>query len=215
MGDWGEKVNGEFAFLYHSHDIFARKSWIFRTQIQAIHSIAKGTKMKEYVILVDENDNEIGLEEKLKAHEDAKLHRAFSIFIFNSKGEMLLQQRACDKYHSGCLWTNATCSHPRPGEKVEQAAHRRLLEEMGFDTELKKAFHFIYKAEFDHGLTEHELDHVFIGYYDGMINLNFEEADDYKWIDLESLQKEMMKSPYNYTVWFKIALDRVLSFLKN
>jgi isopentenyl-diphosphate delta-isomerase len=167
--------------------------------------------MKDYVILVDENDNEIGIEEKMKAHEDAKLHRAFSIFIFNSKGEMLLQQRACDKYHSGCLWSNATCSHPRPGEQVEQAAHRRLKEEMGFDTELKKEFHFIYKADFDHGLTEHEFDHVFLGQYDGPINLNADEADDYKWIDLESLQQDIKRNPDDYTVWFKIAFDRVLN----
>lgn len=167
--------------------------------------------MKDYVILVDENDNEIGIEEKMKAHEDAKLHRAFSIFIFNSKGEMLLQQRACDKYHSGCLWSNATCSHPRPGEQVEQAAHRRLKEEMGFDTELKKEFHFIYKADFDHGLTEHEFDHVFLGQYDGPINLNKEEADDYKWTDLESLQQDIKRNPDDYTVWFKIAFDRVLN----
>ena len=128
---------------------------------------------------------------------------------------MLLQKRSRDKYHSGCLWTNATCSHPRPGEDVEKAAHRRLQEEMGFDTDLKKAFHFIYRAEFDHGLTEHEFDHVFIGQYDGPVNLNSDEADDYKWIDLESLQKEMKDSPDNYTIWFKIAFNRVLSFLKN
>ena len=171
--------------------------------------------MEEFVVLVDENDNEIGIAEKMKAHEDAKLHRAFSIFIFNSNGEMLLQQRACDKYHSGCLWTNATCSHPRPGENVEQAAHRRLQEEMGFDTELNKAFHFIYKAEFDHGLTEHELDHVFIGEFDGPINLNPIEADDFMWIDLETLQNEIKENPEKYTVWFKIALDKVLTFLEN
>jgi isopentenyl-diphosphate delta-isomerase len=169
--------------------------------------------MKEYVILVDENDIEIGIEEKMKAHEDARLHRAFSIFIFNSKGEMLLQQRAGKKYHSAYLWTNATCSHPRPAEKVEQAAHRRLQEEMGFDTELNHAFYFIYKAEFDHGLTEHEFDHVFIGHYDGPIKLNSEEADDYKWIDLKTLQHDLKENPENYTVWFKIAVDKVLTRL--
>lgn len=166
--------------------------------------------MKEYVILVDENDNEIGIEEKMKAHEDAKLHRAFSIFIFNTKGEMLLQQRACEKYHSGCLWTNATCSHPRPGENVEHAAHRRLQEEMGFDCELKKEFSFIYIAEFDHGLTEHEFDHVFIGSYDGAVKPNSAEADDYKWIDLETLKKDIHDHSENYTVWFKIAFDKVM-----
>jgi len=171
----------------------------------------QGIKMKEFVILVDENDNEIGIEEKMKAHEDARLHRAFSIFIFNSNGEMLLQQRACDKYHSGCLWTNACCSHPRPGETVEQAAHRRLMEELGFDTDMRKAFHFIYKAEFDHGLTEHEFDHVFIGQYDGSINSNPDEVEDFKWIDLETLHKEMKENPDDYTVWFKIALDKFLN----
>ncbi len=170
--------------------------------------------MTEFVVLVDEHDNEIGIEEKMKAHQGAKLHRAFSIFIFNLKGEMLLQQRARDKYHSGCLWTNATCSHPRPGENIEQAAHRRLFEEMGFDTELKKTYHFIYKAEFDQGLTEHEFDHVFIGQYDGPINLNYEEADDYKWIDLETLQKDLKANPDKYTVWFKIAFDKVLKMQK-
>ena len=169
--------------------------------------------MKEFVILVDENDNEIGIEEKMKAHEDAKLHRAFSIFIFNSKGDMLLQQRACGKYHSGCLWTNATCSHPRPGENVAQAAHRRLKEEMGFDTELNKAFDFIYKAEFDHGLTEHEFDHVFIGNYDGSIHLNSDEADDYNWLDLKTLQKDIAENPESYTIWFKIAFERVLKHI--
>lgn len=171
--------------------------------------------MREFVVLVDENDNEIGIQEKIKAHKDAKLHRAFSIFIFNSEGEMLLQQRACDKYHSGCLWTNATCSHPRPGENIEQAAHRRLQEEMGFDTELTKSFDFIYKAEFDQGLTEHEFDHVFLGQYDGPIKLNAEEAEDYKWIDLNTLKKEIKDNPDRYTVWFRIALDRVLNFLNN
>jgi len=170
--------------------------------------------MREFVILVDENDKEIGIEEKMKAHEDAKLHRAFSIFIFNSKGEMLLQQRACGKYHSGCLWTNATCSHPRPGEIVEQAAHRRLQEEMGFDTDLDKAFDFVYKAEFDHGLTEHEFDHVFIGNYDGPIHLNSDEADDYNWIDLKTLQKDIAENPDSYTVWFKIAFERVLEHIE-
>lgn len=166
--------------------------------------------MKEYVVLVDENDNEIGIEEKIKAHEDAKLHRAFSIFIFNSKGDMLLQQRACDKYHSGCLWTNATCSHPRPGEDVEQAAHRRLQEEMGFDCDLTKEFSFVYKAEFDHGLTEHEFDHVFIGKYDGLVHPNSDEAEDYRWIDLEMLKKDMQQQPEKYTVWFKIAFEKVM-----
>lgn len=170
--------------------------------------------MKEMVILVDENDNEIGIEEKIKAHQDAKLHRAFSIFIFNSKGEMLLQQRSCGKYHSACLWTNATCSHPRPGEKIEQAAHRRLKEEMGFDADLHKAFDFIYKAKFDHGLTEHEFDHVFTGQYDGPIILNSDEAEDYKWVHLEALKKDLNHNPDDYTVWFKIAFEKVEKIIR-
>src|SRR4030042_2763439 len=121
----------------------------------------------EKIILVDENDREIGTEEKLKTHEQGKLHRAFSIFVFNSKGELLLQRRAKGKYHSGGLWTNTCCSHPREGEKLEEAVHRRLKQEMGLDCPLKEAFSFIYKVRFENGLFEHELDHVFIGRVDG------------------------------------------------
>ena len=167
------------------------------------------------VILVDENDNEIGVEEKIKAHEDGKLHRAFSIFIFNSNGEMLLQQRAKNKYHSGGLWTNACCSHPRPNEKIEDAVHSRLMEEMGFDTELKEVFSFIYNAKFDNGLTEHELDHVFIGRYNGEVKPNPEEADDYKWAKIEWLENDVKLHPDKYTVWFKIALPKVIKHLKD
>ena len=170
--------------------------------------------MKETLILVDNNDNEIGTEEKMKAHEDAKLHRAFSVFIFNLKGEMLLQQRAVSKYHSGGLWTNSCCSHPRPGEEVTAAAHRRLMEEMGFDCEIEKKFHFIYKAEFDHGLTEHELDHVFMGKYNGEIIPNPEEVENYKWIKTDELINDIELNPDKYTVWFKIALKEVLNYLK-
>ena len=166
--------------------------------------------MKEMVILVDKDDNEIGLEEKIKAHKQGKLHRAFSVFIFNSKAEMMLQQRDDKKYHSGGLWTNACCSHPRAGEDVEQAAHRRLKEEMGFDCDINKAFDFIYKAELDHELIEHELDHVFIGNYNGEVTLNPDEAKDCKWISVEDLKIDVQKNPAMYTEWFKIAFNEVL-----
>ncbi|MCK4800281.1 isopentenyl-diphosphate Delta-isomerase [Candidatus Parcubacteria bacterium] len=165
--------------------------------------------MSEEIILVDKNDQEIGTEEKMKVHQDGKLHRAFSIFVFNSRNEMLLQKRAEAKYHCGGLWTNTCCSHPRKGESLEKATHRRLQEEMGFDCELKEIDSFIYKAEFDNGLTEHEYDHIFTGKFDGKPNLNPEEADDYKWIDLNSLKKEIKKNPENFTVWFKIAMKNI------
>ncbi len=167
--------------------------------------------MEEKVILVNKNDNQIGTLEKIKAHQQANLHRAFSVFIFNTKGEMLLQQRAKNKYHSAGLWTNACCSHPRPGEETEYAAHRRLQEEMGFDCKLEKTFHFIYKTAFDHGLTEHELDHVFIGQYNGAVVPNPVEVEDYKWINLESLKKQIKENPDIFTSWFKIAFDEVLN----
>ena len=167
--------------------------------------------MSEMVILVDEQDNQIGTEEKIRAHEMAQLHRAFSIFIFNTSGEMLLQQRARSKYHSGGLWTNACCSHPRPGEDIEQAAHRRLEEEMGFDCVLKKVFHFIYKVELDHGLTEHEFDHVFVGKYIGPINPNPQEVENFKWISIDDLKSDIAHRPEHYTVWFKIALNEILA----
>ncbi len=166
--------------------------------------------MQEKVILVDERDVEIGLEEKMKAHEQALLHRAFSVFIFNLQGEMLLQQRAMSKYHSGGLWTNACCSHPRPHEPVERAAHRRLQEEMGFDCPLHHSFHFIYRAELDRGLTEHELDHVFIGTYHGIISPDPGEVAGYRWMNLDVLKADVMKNPQQYTVWFRIALQEVL-----
>jgi len=171
--------------------------------------------MNEMVILVDETDKEIGTEEKIKTHKEGKLHRAFSIFIFNSKGEMLLQKRAKSKYHSGGLWSNACCSHPRPKEDIEQAAHRRLMEEMGFDCDLQESFDFVYKANLDHDLTEYEFDHVFIGKYEGKIKLNPEEAEDFKWVNIDALKGDVEKHPEKYTVWFKCALTEVLSFLSS
>lgn len=164
----------------------------------------------EFVVLVDENDVVQGTMEKMEAHEKGLLHRAFSVFIFNKKGEMLLQQRAFSKYHSGGLWTNACCSHPREGESYSDAAHRRLMEEMGFDCELDEAFHFIYKKELDKGLTEHELDHVFIGEYEGEIDFNKDEVNTYQYISKEALLEDLKVHPENYTEWFKICLNEVL-----
>lgn len=169
----------------------------------------------EKVILVDEKDREIGTEEKLKAHKNGgKLHRAFSVFIFNSKGEMLLQKRAKTKYHSPGLWSNACCSHPRPGETLEEAVHRRLKEEMGFDCKLKEAFSFIYRAEVGNGLTEWEFDHVWIGRFDGKPRPDIEEAEEWKWINIEELKKDIKEHPENYTPWFKIAVEKVVRFFE-
>jgi isopentenyl-diphosphate delta-isomerase len=166
--------------------------------------------VKEYVILVDENDKSVGTAEKMDVHKNPKLHRAFSIFIVNSKGELLIQQRALNKYHCPGMWANTCCSHPRPGESLERAAHRRLQEEMGFDTKMVKAFSFIYKAEFDNGLTEEEFDHVFIGKWDGIPKINLSEVADYKWVSEEALKEDIKKNPEIYTKWFKIALEKLL-----
>jgi isopentenyl-diphosphate Delta-isomerase len=167
----------------------------------------------EYVILVDELDTEIGVMEKIEAHEKALLHRAFSVFIFNDKKEMLLQQRAFTKYHSAGLWSNACCSHPKPKEDVLAAANRRLKEELGIETTLTKIFNFTYKAEFDNGLTEHEFDHVFIGSYDGVITSNDDEVDDYAYVPLDALEKTMKQNPEAYTEWFKIAYPKLMKWM--
>ena len=159
--------------------------------------------------MVDEKDKEIGLEEKIKAHKEGKLHRAFSVFVFNQKGEMLLQRRALTKYHSGGLWTNTCCSHPRKGEDVDKAASRRLKEEMGFSCGLKEVFSFIYKTGFDNGLMEHEFDHVFVGAYESEPKINPEEVAEYKWVTMEDLLKDVKKNPQNYTFWFKEILKKV------
>lgn len=164
--------------------------------------------MEEQVVLVDRNDNQIGLMPKMEAHEKALLHRAFSVFIFNKKGELMLQQRAAHKYHSPMLWTNTCCSHQRNGESNLEAGVRRLEEEMGFKTDLKEVFSFIYKAPFDNGLTEHELDHVLIGYFDDEAVINKEEVEDYKWMLLEDVKIDIEKNPSLYTEWFKIIFDK-------
>lgn len=160
--------------------------------------------MEEQVVLVDKDDNQVGLMPKMEAHEKAILHRAFSVFTFNKKGELLLQQRAAHKYHSPLLWTNTCCSHQRDGETNLEAGKRRLQEEMGFTTELKEVFSFIYKAPFDNGLTEHELDHVMIGYFDGTPKINRDEVESYKWMTLENVKQDIDHNPQNYTAWFKI-----------
>ena len=166
------------------------------------------------VILVDEHDVQTGTMEKMEVHQKALLHRAFSIFIFNEKGEMLLHKRAEKKYHSGGLWTNACCSHPQPGEETLAAAQMRLQEEMGFNTELKKAFDFIYKAPFDNGLTEHEFDHVFIGTYDGDIVPNTEEVSDYCFKPVAEIKNLIQSHPQKYTEWFKIAFPKMEAYLE-
>ena len=160
--------------------------------------------MKEHVILVDEQDNPLGLMEKIEAHEKALLHRAFSVFVFNDKNELMLQQRAAEKYHSPLLWTNTCCSHQREGESNIEAGKRRLQEEMGFSCELEELFSFIYKAPFDNGLTEHELDHVMIGRFNDEPIINTEEVASYKWMPLKDVKADIENHPEKYTVWFKI-----------
>lgn len=167
------------------------------------------------IILVDENDNQIGTEEKLEAHKQGLLHRAFSLYVFNDNDELMLQRRALDKYHCGGLWTNTTCSHPDAGEEMEVAIHRRLQQEMGFDTDLKKVTEFIYKVPFDNGLTEHEYLHVFIGRYNDSPVLNKEEAMDFKWITLNDLEAEIENSPDQYTYWMKKTLPFIRKALED
>lgn len=164
---------------------------------------------EEKVILVDEQDKPIGTMDKLEVHQKGLLHRAFSVFIFNDKGELLLQRRALSKYHSAGLWTNTCCSHPRPYEETLAAANRRLREEMGMDTILMHKTSFIYKTPFDNGLTEHEFDHVFIGQSNEDPIINPEEVDSFKWLSLEKVKEEIQNDPENFTSWFRIAIERV------
>ena len=166
----------------------------------------------EYVILVDKLDQEIGLMEKIEAHEKGLLHRAFSVLVFNNQGQMLLQKRALSKYHSPGLWTNTCCSHPRKGESTLQAAHRRLKEEMGFDCELTFSHAFIYKVQFDNQLYEHELDHVFLGTTD-LVNFQFnpEEVKEVQFFDVEFIKKDVLENEKNYTAWFKIIFENYIT----
>jgi isopentenyl-diphosphate delta-isomerase len=165
----------------------------------------------EKVVLVDKNNRKIGVEEKIKAHKEGKLHRAFSIFVFNSKRELMLQQRAKIKYHSGGLWTNTVCSHPKPNENYQQAVHRRLKEEMGFNCKLKKLFCFIYCVRFQNGLIENEYDCIFIGNFNGKPKPNPKEVMDYKWVSIKKLKEDIIKNPNRYTAWLKIALKKIKS----
>jgi isopentenyl-diphosphate delta-isomerase len=163
---------------------------------------------EEKVILVNEKDEPIGLMPKMEAHEKGLLHRAFSVFVFNDKNELMLQQRALSKYHSPGLWTNTCCSHQREEESNIEAGKRRLGEEMGFTTDLKDTLAFIYKAPFDNGLTEHEFDHILVGNFSDVPDLNPTEVSAWKWMKLEEIQKDMKDHPDRYTEWFKIIFDK-------
>lgn len=164
---------------------------------------------EELLILVDEEDNKIGIQDKLSVHLEGILHRAFSVFIFNSNNELLLQQRSNIKYHSPGLWTNTCCSHPRPGESTIEACNRRLLEEMGMKANLNFLFSFLYKFEFSNGLTEHEFDHVYIGKTDSIPQINPKEVNDWKYISLSNLENEIIQNPDSYTPWLKICLPQL------
>jgi len=163
--------------------------------------------MSEYIIAVDEFDREIGSIEKLEAHYKGVLHRAFSILVFNSSNQLLLQKRSVKKYHSPGLWTNTCCSHPRYGESLEDATYRRLKEEMGFTCGLKEIFSFVYKVEFEDNLFEHEYDHVFIGRYDGQVMPNKDEVDDCKWVDFIEVKNDIKENSELYTYWFRKLVD--------
>jgi isopentenyl-diphosphate delta-isomerase len=169
---------------------------------------------KDFLILVDDTDKAWGKLEKQLVHEKGLLHRAFSIFIFNSKGEILMQQRADDKYHSGGLWSNTCCSHPRFGETIEYAVERRLEEEMGMSSNTEFAFSFIYKASFENGLTEHEFDHVYFGVTDDLPKPNFSEVKDWKYMSIEKLAKDLELNPHHYTAWLKICFNKVVQHLE-
>lgn len=170
---------------------------------------------EEQVVLVNEKDEPIGLMPKMQAHQEALLHRAFSVFILNDKNEVMLQQRAAHKYHSPMLWTNTCCSHQRDGESNIAAGQRRLQEEMGFSVPLKELFSFIYKAPFDNGLTEHEYDHVLIGYSNNAPEINPDEVASWKWMSIENIKEDMKKQPAVYTEWFKIIFDQFYHFIES
>ncbi len=169
--------------------------------------------IKEYILLVNEDDKEIGIGEKMEVHRTGQLHRAFSIFVFNSENKLLLQKRAKSKYHSGGLLTNTCCSHQRQGEDLYETIHTRLMEEMGFDCDLEEIFTLKYRAELDNGLIEHEIDHVFIGRYDGEPVPNPDEVDDYEWVNLEDVLRGVNESPEKYTCWFRLLIEIVAKYV--
>jgi isopentenyl-diphosphate delta-isomerase len=171
--------------------------------------------MNDYVILVDENNNQIGFEEKILAHKKNLLHRAFSIFIFNDSFEILLQKRAPNKYHSGNLWTNTCCSHPLENLSLVESAKKRLVEEMGIKANLNEVFSFIYQAEFDNGLFEYEYDHVLFGISNNQPILNPDEAIDYKWIKISDLKAQIEKNPGNFTVWLQIMINNYFKYFED
>ena len=169
--------------------------------------------MVEQVILVDQSDSQIGVMEKIEAHRQGLLHRAFSIFLINDSAEMLLQQRAKSKYHSGGLWTNTCCSHPKPGESIDQAAERRLQEEMGIVCDLNPIFQFNYKSKLDNGMMEHEFDHVYLGKFSGVPEVNEQEVLDWKYFSIPVIQEELEINPQLYSSWFKIAFPKLISLI--
>ena len=171
--------------------------------------------IKDFVVLVNENDEKIGLMPKMEAHEKGLLHRAFSVFIFNRNKELMLQKRSLKKYHSPGLWTNTCCSHQRDGESNINAGMRRLKEEMGFSSELREINSFIYKVKFDNGLIEHELDYILVGEYENDVEPNFQEVEDWKWIGLDEINDDIKNNPGEYTEWFKIIMDNHYNDLKN
>lgn len=171
--------------------------------------------MREEVVLVNGDDEVVGVAEKLAAHLSGDLHRAFSIFVFNSAGRLLLQKRAAGKYHSPGLWSNTCCGHPRLGESAEEGARRRLHEEMGFECEVRKVFAFTYYAELDGGLIEHEYDHVFLGHFDGSPDPDPDEAGDWKWADLSALRANIRQNPEQFTYWFKVSLDQLCAHIRS
>lgn len=191
------------------HSLFYLIGQNFSAEFNLIFKNLKASPVTEEVILVNEQDQALGTMEKMEAHENGLLHRAFSVFIFNSKKELLLQQRALSKYHSPGLWTNTCCSHPRPAEETDDAALRRLNEEMGMQAHLKHMTSFVYKTKFENGLTEHEYDHIYTGESEDEPRINSEEVNAYKWMSLDKIKSDLKSNPDSYTFWFKLAIDKI------